>query len=241
MGAPVPMRPDHEAVSLKARKDVEVGVEHLLERRFTVREKEVHTVAAQGGLLGRRNLAATVELARMQRPRRTTWNDHDAATFLTAIVEDPLHPLYRMLLITGLRRGEALGLRWRSLTGGLSQQLAPDPLQRRIPHLCLSTESNRAVKYCVPPRAGRHAHPGLAASRRALAEMASGGRPRAGSCRRTRWRNGEELQVLGDAVRVPDEVSQALRSRGRHRCRCAPCARRPPPDNRAPPSQGREC
>jgi len=70
--------------------------------------------AVKRGLL-RRNPAATVELARMQRSRRTTWNERDAATFLSAIVQDPLHPLYRMLLITGLRRGEALGLRWCDL------------------------------------------------------------------------------------------------------------------------------
>ncbi len=86
-----------------------VGPETL--RRIHATCQSALNTAVKRGLL-RRNPTATVELARMQRPRRTTWNERDAATFLTAIVEDPLHPLYRMLLITGLRRGEALGLRW---------------------------------------------------------------------------------------------------------------------------------
>ncbi len=89
-----------------------VGPETL--RRIHATCQSALNTAVKRGLL-RRNPAATVELVRIQRPRRTTWNERDAATFLTAIVDDPLHPLYRMLLITGLRRGEALGLRWCDL------------------------------------------------------------------------------------------------------------------------------
>src|SRR5258705_383133 len=35
-----------------------------------------------------------------------------ARKFLAGTAGDPLHPAYRLVLLRGLRRGEALGLRW---------------------------------------------------------------------------------------------------------------------------------
>jgi integrase len=67
--------------------------------------------AVRRGLI-RRNPAATVELARATRVRSMVWTTEQAAVFLEATRSDPLSLLYRLLLIGGLRRGEAVGLRW---------------------------------------------------------------------------------------------------------------------------------
>jgi integrase len=46
------------------------------------------------------------------RPEMRTWTAVELATFLTVTKHDPLYPLFRLIAMTGLRRGEALGLRW---------------------------------------------------------------------------------------------------------------------------------
>lgn len=43
------------------------------------------------------------------------WNQNQASAFLAASREDPLHPLWHLLVLEGLRRGEALGLRWKDV------------------------------------------------------------------------------------------------------------------------------
>lgn len=41
-----------------------------------------------------------------------TWSPHDLATFLAFVRDDHLYALWRLLAFTGMRRGEALGLKW---------------------------------------------------------------------------------------------------------------------------------
>lgn len=41
-----------------------------------------------------------------------TWDRRQLAAFLEHVASDPLYPLWHLLAMTGLRRGEALGLRW---------------------------------------------------------------------------------------------------------------------------------
>ena len=67
--------------------------------------------AVRRGLI-RRNPAATVELARATQAITSVWTVDQAAAFLEMTKDDPLALLYRILLIGGLRRGEAVGLRW---------------------------------------------------------------------------------------------------------------------------------
>lgn len=50
-----------------------------------------------------------------RRPELVTWSADEARTFLAAARGDRLHALWRLLLATGLRRGEALGLRWEDV------------------------------------------------------------------------------------------------------------------------------
>jgi len=49
-----------------------------------------------------------------------TWTPDEAATFLDHLGDDGVGVLFRLALVTGMRRGEVLGLRWThvSLTGG---------------------------------------------------------------------------------------------------------------------------
>ena len=69
--------------------------------------------AVKWGLLPT-NPVAAVELPRYERPAVICWDSDQAATFLAhaAASGDPLYVLWRLLLVTGLRRGELLGLRW---------------------------------------------------------------------------------------------------------------------------------
>jgi integrase len=58
------------------------------------------------------NPAALVDLPRAITPRMRVWNASEFAAFLAATATDRLQPLFQLMGLTGLRRGEALGLRW---------------------------------------------------------------------------------------------------------------------------------
>jgi len=45
----------------------------------------------------------------------TTWSAEQLAAFLASVREDRLHALWHTLALTGMRRGEALGLRWEDV------------------------------------------------------------------------------------------------------------------------------
>jgi integrase len=63
------------------------------------------------GLLTR-NPAAHVDPPRVARPEMKVWAQPEVQRFLASVVDDRLYALWAVLLATGLRRGEALGLRW---------------------------------------------------------------------------------------------------------------------------------
>ncbi len=67
--------------------------------------------AVTDGLLAQ-NPAKSLRLAHRYRPKFTTWTGEEATRFLKAAREDRLYALYAVALALGLRRGEALGLRW---------------------------------------------------------------------------------------------------------------------------------
>lgn len=95
--------------------------------------------AVEAGLL-RANPAAKVKRPTVRRPEMHTWTAAELATFLHSTQDDRLGPLWHLLALTGLRRGEALGLRWsdvdfdrgrlalqrqRALAGGYAVQERP--------------------------------------------------------------------------------------------------------------------
>lgn len=59
-----------------------------------------------------RNVASFAKPTRPRRHRFKTWSVAEAATFLAAIREHRLYALFAVAIALGMRRGEALGLRW---------------------------------------------------------------------------------------------------------------------------------
>lgn len=77
------------------------------------------------------NVAADVSKPSLGRGKPDVWAPDEARRFLEASRDDGLHPLWHLLLLEGMRRGEALGLRWRDVgwergTVHISQTVAPD-------------------------------------------------------------------------------------------------------------------
>jgi integrase len=78
-------------------------------------------VAVRWGLVAR-NVADSVEAPRAQRRRPSLWSADEAAYFLSVTRDDRWHVLWALLLGTGCRLGEALGMRWADVnieTGSL--------------------------------------------------------------------------------------------------------------------------
>ncbi|WP_299442279.1 tyrosine-type recombinase/integrase [uncultured Phycicoccus sp.] len=70
--------------------------------------------AVRQGLL-RRNPASMVELPRPTRYHPKVWTKDQAELFLRVTEDDPLGLVFRLLLITGMRRGEVIALQWGDL------------------------------------------------------------------------------------------------------------------------------
>jgi integrase len=62
-----------------------------------------------------RNYAALVSAPRDQRPEIVVWTEDALSDFLTDAAADRLSALWLLLATTGMRRGEALGLKWSDL------------------------------------------------------------------------------------------------------------------------------
>lgn len=71
-------------------------------------------LAVRDGLL-ERNVAALVEAPRVRRSEPRVWDADQVRAFLTATQGDRWWPLWVVLVGTGVRLGEALGLRWRDV------------------------------------------------------------------------------------------------------------------------------
>jgi integrase len=59
-----------------------------------------------------RNAADDADPPAVSTPEMTTWTGEQVRGFLASLEDDRLHALWHLLFMTGLRRGEALGLRW---------------------------------------------------------------------------------------------------------------------------------
>lgn len=62
-----------------------------------------------------RNPIQRVDKPKASKRRATAWTAKDLGRFLTAVGDDRLVALWRVAATTGMRRGELLGLTWRSL------------------------------------------------------------------------------------------------------------------------------
>jgi integrase len=62
-----------------------------------------------------RNVARLVDLPAWEPNVVEPWSSAEALAFLQAAIDDPLHPVFVLLLLYGMRRGEVLGLRWQDI------------------------------------------------------------------------------------------------------------------------------
>lgn len=70
--------------------------------------------ALKMGLVAR-NVADAVTPPRVERKEMQTWTEEQAQRFLERAKQSPYGPIWIVLLLTGMRRGEGLGLRWRDV------------------------------------------------------------------------------------------------------------------------------
>lgn len=62
-----------------------------------------------------RNPADHVDKPKLSKSKPDVWNEEELRTFLDVAAGDALAPLWFLLALEGMRRGEALGLRWRDI------------------------------------------------------------------------------------------------------------------------------
>jgi len=65
-----------------------------------------------------RNPAARAKAPAGDRTETPTWTAEELGRFLVSVAEDPLYALWVLFATTGMRRGEALGLRWSDVDLG---------------------------------------------------------------------------------------------------------------------------
>lgn len=70
--------------------------------------------AVDDGLIPR-NPASRARRAPKTGPEMSTWDEHQLRSFLDQTADDRLFPLWRLTAMSGMRRGEVLGLRWDDL------------------------------------------------------------------------------------------------------------------------------
>lgn len=93
---------------------------------------------ARGWGLVLRNVCDDVSPPKIGKSKADVWNREEARCFLDTAIADALTPLWHLLLLEGMRRGEALGLRWRDInwergTAHISQTVKPDNTNRGAP------------------------------------------------------------------------------------------------------------
>jgi integrase len=104
-----------------------------------------------------RNYAALVSAPRDERPEMVVWTEDELYAFLEYVAGDRLHALWLLLGTTGLRRGEALGLRWSDIewprdgdSGWLTVKRALTLLNNE-PHLTLPKTRTGARRIALDP------------------------------------------------------------------------------------------
>jgi integrase len=105
--------------------------------------------AEADGLIAR-NVAKHVRPPRRTRPEYQTWTAQQAAAFLVAAEADEYAALWRLALLTGMRRGEILGLRWDDVdldkgTLAVRRTLSRGDTARYEPHAPKRASGRRSV------------------------------------------------------------------------------------------------
>jgi integrase len=95
-----------------------------------------------------RNVAKAAKPPSLSRSERRALTYEEAGALLSAIAGDRLEPLFVVLLATGLRRGEVLGLRWADID-----------LDAEVLHVRQTLQRVNGCLTIVPPKTHRSARP----------------------------------------------------------------------------------
>jgi integrase len=97
-----------------------------------------------------RNVARLVELPEWRRSTIRPWSADEARRFLSVSRTDPLYAAFVLLILYGLRRGEALGLRWDDIDLGAGTIQVRQQLQRIRGELFLAPVKTQAGRRGLP-------------------------------------------------------------------------------------------
>jgi integrase len=97
------------------------------------------------------SVCSNVSPPRLSTKKADVWDTTEAMTFLEGAAKDSLSPLWHLLLLEGLRRGEALGLRWQDMnwergTAHIVQTVAPDKSSRGEPIIQDRTKTKASAR-----------------------------------------------------------------------------------------------
>jgi integrase len=104
--------------------------------------------AVKWGTLSR-NVAGLADPPKAPRTAIVPLSLDETRTFLAAVAEDRLYPLYVLALTTGLREGELLGLAWSDVDLGHRQARIHQQLQRQDGRLQLVDTKTSASRHTV--------------------------------------------------------------------------------------------
>jgi integrase len=106
--------------------------------------------AVRLGILSR-NVCESLDKPTIAQPKPAVWTPAETAAFLDEAKRDALAPLWFLLALEGMRRGEALGLRWADVnwergTVHISQTVAPDKTNNGAPVIQARTKTRAGAR-----------------------------------------------------------------------------------------------
>jgi integrase len=136
---------------------VQQFLNHRLEKGDSIRKVQVMRTVLSAALtravreeLLARNVARLAELPQSRRGTIRPWAAAEARQFLAAAKDDPLYAAFVLLIFYGLRRGEALGLRWDDIDFDTGTIQIRQQLQRIGGQLLMSPVKTRAGERNLP-------------------------------------------------------------------------------------------
>ena len=124
-------------------------------RRLTIILKAVMAYALEEGYITK-NPASRLELSKVETvAHERVWTFAQVQRFLEATQGTPLGPLWWLLAVTGVRRGEALGLRWDDLAvpdiGAASIEIRRAYINVRGPVMAGTKTAKSARRFTIDP------------------------------------------------------------------------------------------
>ena len=95
------------------------------------------------------NLADAVDLPALARKDMQTWDVMQSDAFLSAGEGSRCHPVFALAILTGLRRGELLALRWQDVDLERGELTVRQTLIDRNGRFELSTPKTHRSRRCV--------------------------------------------------------------------------------------------